>query len=67
MASYRTSEGREVVVKPLGPVDNLVQDIKGGIASCCTYIGCLKIKDMPKCAEFIRVRRQYNDVFERIK
>ena len=60
MAPYRTSEGRELEVPAKGPVSDLIQDIKGGLASCCTYIGCLKIKDMPKCAEFIRVRRQYN-------
>lgn len=61
VASHRTSEGREVEVAYKGPVSDLVQDIKGGLASCCTYIGCLKIKDMPKCAEFIKVRRQFND------
>jgi GMP reductase len=65
VASHRTSEGREVVVHRKGPVIDLIQDIKGGIASCCTYIGCTKIKDMPKCAEFVRVHKQYNDVFER--
>lgn len=67
VAPHRTSEGREVIVPCKGPVEALVQDIKGGVASCCTYIGCLKIKDMPKCAEFIRVRRQYNDLFVREK
>jgi GMP reductase len=65
VASHRTSEGREVEVPCKGPVSDLIQDIKGGIASCCTYIGCTKIKDMPKCAEFVRVHKQYNDVFER--
>ena len=65
MASHRTSEGRELEIPCKGPVEALIQDIRGGIASCCTYIGCLKIKDMPKCAEFIRVRKQYNNFFEK--
>ena len=61
MAAHRTSEGRELEIPAKGPVNDLLQDIRGGLASCCTYIGCLKIKDMPKCAEFIRVKKQYND------
>ena len=61
MASHRTSEGRELEIPAKGPVNDLLQDIRGGMASCCTYMGCLKIKDMPKCAEFIRVKKQYND------
>jgi GMP reductase len=60
----RTSEGKEVLIPSKGPVENLVQEIRGGIASCCTYLGCSKIKDIPRCSEFVRVSRTHNRVFD---
>lgn len=54
---YRASEGEVNWVDYKGPVDNTVQEILGGIRSCCTYIGSDCIKDMSKCAEFIKVNR----------
>lgn len=64
MASHRTSEGRCVTVKAKGPIEDLLQDIRGGIVSCCTYIGATTIKDMSKCAEFIRVNRTHDRTHE---
>lgn len=64
MASYRTSEGRETSVKLKGSIEPMLRDVCGGVASCCTYIGCSKIKDMPKCAEFTRVNNTYNRMFD---
>ncbi len=63
--SYRASEGREVVIRAKGKVDDTLQDILGGLRSACTYVGAKKIKDLPKCATFIRVNRTHNQVFER--
>ena len=59
----RTSEGKEVFIPLKGPVENVIQDIQGGIASCCTYLGCSKIKDIPRCAEFVRVYSTHNRLF----
>jgi len=58
-----TPEGKEVLVEAKGPVEDIIRNIYGGLASCCTYIGCSEIKDMPKCAEFVKVNRTHNTVF----
>jgi GMP reductase len=63
VAHYRSSEGKTVKLKHRGPVKNTILDICGGIRSCMTYIGAKKIKDMAKCATFIRVNRQLNTMY----
>lgn len=63
VASYRSSEGKTVQVPYRGPVRDTVQSILGGIRSSCTYIGARKMKNMSKCATFIRVGRQVNTLF----
>lgn len=52
--SYRASEGRETLLPGKGPVQYTLNEIMGGLRSCCAYIGAGKIKHMPKCAHFIR-------------
>lgn len=64
VAKHRASEGRTIKVPYRGPVENTIQNILGGVRSACTYIGATKIKDMPKCATFVRVNRQLNTSFE---
>lgn len=64
VAKHRASEGRTIKVPYRGPVENTIQTILGGVRSACTYIGARKIKDMPKCATFVRVNRQLNTSFE---
>lgn len=54
---YRASEGEEFVIPAKGSVDDVVQEILGGLRSSCAYIGAQNIKDMSKCGEFIRVTR----------
>lgn len=54
---YRSIEGKKIKVEFKGPVKNTIQDILSGIRSTCTYIGAKRIKDMPKCATFIRINR----------
>jgi GMP reductase len=58
---YRASEGRIKTVPHKGPVENVINDILGGIRSACAYIGSRSLKDMSKCAEFIRVNRTHFD------
>jgi len=63
VAKYRSSEGKTVKIKLRGPVDNTILDIQGGIRSCMTYLGAKKIKDIPKCATFVRVNNQLNQIY----
>jgi GMP reductase len=65
MCNYKTSEGRELLIPYTGSLDKILQDITGGIASCCTYIGASQIKHMAKCATVIKVHNQLNRVFEK--
>ena len=63
VAEYRTSEGKTIRIKCKGSVEETIKNILGGLRSTCTYIGAKKIKDMPKCATFVRVTQQSNEVF----
>lgn len=60
---YRAPEGKTVKLPFRGPVEDTVLEILGGLRSCCTYIGARQLRDVPKCATFIRVTQQTNDVF----
>jgi len=65
MKDYKASEGREVLIPYTGPLDKILQDIRGGIASACTYIGSRNVKDMSKCATLIKVNNTLNRIFEK--
>ena len=61
---YRSEEGKVVNLEYRGPVEDTLIEILGGVRSCCTYIGARRVKDMPKCATFVRVNNQHNVVYE---
>jgi len=63
VADYRASEGKTVRIKHRGLLKNTIEGILGGLRSTCTYIGARRIKDMPKCATFVKVTQQSNEVF----
>lgn len=63
VAKYRTSEGKKVLLKYKGPVENTILDILGGLRSTCTYVGAPKLKDISKCTTFIRVTQQLNEIY----
>jgi GMP reductase len=63
LADYRASEGRSVNIPYHGAVKNTVLDILGGIRSACTYVGAHRLKELSKRTTFIRVTRQFNEVF----
>ena len=65
MSNYKASEGREVLIPYTGSLDKILQDIRGGIASACTYMGSVCVKDMSKCATIIKVNNTINKIFER--
>ena len=64
LKDYRSSEGRTVLVPYRGAVAATVQEILGGVRSTCTYTGAKKIKQLPKCATFIRCTQTHNSVYE---
>lgn len=65
MNSYRSSEGRTILVPYRGPVEESLRDLLGGLRSACTYVGAHRLKELPKRTTFLRVRKQYNDIYER--
>ena len=64
LKGYRASEGRDILVPYRGPVADTIQYILGGLRSTCTYVGARQLKDLTKCATFVRVNNQYNRVYE---
>lgn len=67
VADYRSSEGRTVKIPYKGYVETTIKDILGGVRSTCTYVGAPTLKQLSKCTTFIKVHRQYNDVFVKEK
>lgn len=55
--SYRSSEGEYNLIEYKGLIKDIVEEILGGIRSTATYIGARRMKDMAKCATFIKVNR----------
>ena len=60
---YRGAEGKSVLLDNRGPIEPTVIEIIGGVRSTCTYIGARRIKDMPKCATFVKVNNTINKVY----
>ena len=54
MKNYRASEGLVTTVAEKGPVEGVVQNVLGGLRSCCTYVGANSLKDLSKCTTFVR-------------
>ena len=63
VADYRASEGKVVWVPYKGSIENTLKEILGGLRSTCTYVGALRLKELPKRTTFIRVNRTHNTVF----
>lgn len=60
---YRGVEGKTVSVDHKGPVEKTLIDILSGVRSACTYVGASRLKDLSKCATFVRVNNTHNTVF----
>ena len=63
LKDYRSAEGKEVKIEYRGPVEKTIQNILGGLRSTATYIGSPNLKSFSKCASFIKVSQQVNEVF----
>lgn len=59
--NYRASEGTKITVPYKGTLDEIVQELLGGIRSCCCYIGAGHIKHMIKCGQFCRTSKVHNN------
>lgn len=64
VAEYKAAEGKCVEIPYRGVVMDTVNDILGGLRSCCTYVGTTKLKDLSKCTTFIRCNDTHNRVYE---
>jgi len=63
-SNVRSSEGREKLVPLKGYIKEIVEDINGGLRSCCTYLGSHQLSNMSKHCTFYRVNRQLNTLFQ---
>lgn len=63
-SQYRSSEGRQVLVKIKGPLVEIIDDILGGLRSCFTYVGCHNMKHFQKHCVFYKVRHQLTTTYE---
>lgn len=52
LKEYRASEGKEFYVDYRGNVDELCKEIKGGLASCCTYTNTKNLENLHKNCQF---------------
>lgn len=59
--TYRASEGTKIMVKAKGPIEKLIQELLGGIRSCCCYIGSDCIKHMSRCGQFCKVNQIHSN------
>jgi len=54
LKTYRTSEGKEAWVVYKGKAENVALDIRGGVASCCTYTNTKNLENLKKNCQFTR-------------
>lgn len=48
LKKYRAAEGREGWVDYKGPAEHIAVDIRGGVASCCTYTNTKNLENLKK-------------------
>lgn len=54
---YCTAEGKSVIIPAKGPAANVLKRITGGLRSACAYTGADRLKDLTKCATFVRISK----------
>ena len=63
LKDYKAAEGKTVRISYKGKALDVIREIKGGLSSTCTYVGASCLKDLPKCASFVRCSQQENTIF----
>lgn len=61
--SYKTDEGRMKLVPYVGPLDDVLQQLEGGLKSMMVFIGAKNMKEVPKKTTFYKVHHGLNDKF----
>lgn len=62
--SYRASEGRVTLMPYTGSIDEVIEELLGGLRSTMTYVGAWTLKNIPKQCVFYKVHHQLNQTFE---
>ena len=62
--SYRASEGRITLVPYSGSINDVIEELLGGLRSTMTYIGAWNLKTIPKQCVFYKVHHQLNQTYE---
>ena len=63
LQGYRASEGREVILKPKGPLEYTMRDLLGGLRSACSYLAVTSLADLKHAPiRAIQVARQLNRI-----
>jgi IMP dehydrogenase/GMP reductase len=55
VGKHRTSEGESFMVKCKGPVEDILQDINGGVRSTCTYVNARDLRELHRNSVFQRI------------
>jgi len=63
VATYRSAEGKSVLIPYRGKVEDTILEILGGIRSTCTYVGAKTLKELSKRTTFIKVNQTHNTIF----
>lgn len=58
---YRASEGTKITVPYKGTIQEITQELLGGIRSCCCYIGADCIKNISRCGQFCKVNQIHSN------
>ena len=61
--NYKTEEGKVVNLEHKGMISTTLQNIMGGLRSCCTYVGARTLEELHENTTFIRVTEQENQVY----
>jgi GMP reductase len=65
VVDYRAAEGKAVEVAYKGTVSETMQEITGGVRSMMTYIGAVRLKEVPKRTTFVITGSQHNKLFDK--
>lgn len=55
VATHRAAEGEEFLVKITGSVENLMQELEGGLRSSMTYLNAQNIEEFQENAEWVQI------------
>ena len=62
---YRPNEGRDLLIPVKGSINEVIDQIKGGLRSACTYVGTTELSELCNNSNFIRVNTQINNSLEK--